>query len=66
MADCAYFDYQRSKVYVRSNPEMKNVCRRKHKRGKVRNRPNRIVLRAPMLEGKSSEIIEAGDGTSCI
>ena len=45
MADHAYFDYQRSKVYIRSQPEMKQIHRHKRKRKEVTNKPNRIVVR---------------------
>jgi hypothetical protein len=44
MADCAYFDYQRSKIYIRSDAEVKRAIRRRRNRTNVRNRPNRIVV----------------------
>ena len=44
MADCAYFDYQRSKIYIHSNAEVKRANRRKRIRTDVRNRPNKIVV----------------------
>jgi predicted RecB family nuclease len=47
MADCAYFDYQRAKVFIRSNPEMEHVRRRKLKRATARNRPNKVIFLKP-------------------
>ncbi len=44
MADHAYFDYQRSKVYIRSQPELKQIHRHKRKRKEVAHKPNRIVV----------------------
>ena len=44
VADCAYFDYQRSKVYLRSNPELAAVNRHKRKRATKRTRPNQVVV----------------------
>ena len=63
MADCAYFDYQRSKVYIRSNPEMQQVNRRKRKRQEVRNTPDIIVsLRSSRCwRCKSPEIVRVPD-----
>jgi hypothetical protein len=44
MADCAYFDHQRSKIYIRSSPEMKHIHQGQKKRNDVRNKPNKVVL----------------------
>ncbi|HEY5909895.1 MAG TPA: TM0106 family RecB-like putative nuclease [Verrucomicrobiae bacterium] len=47
IADCAYFDYQRSRVYIRSNPEVGRANQLKSRRAAFRNRPNNVVaLRA--------------------
>jgi hypothetical protein len=40
----AYFDYQRDKIYVRTNPNFKNLERRKRKNKKRHSlRPNKVV-----------------------
>jgi predicted RecB family nuclease len=44
VADCTYFDYQRTKVYLRSNPELKAVHRHKRKRAAKQTRPNQVVV----------------------
>ena len=51
MADDAYFDYQRSKVYIRSQPELKQIHRHKQKRKEMTNKPNRIVVCAHASAG---------------
>ena len=40
---CAYFDYQRDKVYLRTNPNMKRIQRRQQKNTDVRYRVNSNV-----------------------
>ena len=40
----AYFDYQRDKIYLRTNPRFKNLERRKQQNKKrYRLRPNHVV-----------------------
>jgi hypothetical protein len=44
VADCAYFEYQRNRVYVRTNPKMKRYQRRSKKQGETAAiRPNKIM-----------------------
>ena len=59
MADHAYFDYQRSKIYIRSQPELKRIHRHKQKRKEVANKPNRIVVcgARKCWRCKSSELV---------
>ena len=40
----AYFDYQRSKIYVRTDKELKRSERRKEKRNKINNKINKHVI----------------------
>lgn len=44
VADCAYFDYQRNKVYLRSTPELTAIHRHKQRRASKPNRPNKVVV----------------------
>ena len=42
--NCAYFDYQRNKVYIRTNPNLKrSQTRRRRKKGKKNLAVNRCV-----------------------
>jgi hypothetical protein len=43
MAKCAYFDYQRSKIYYRTDKRLKRTTRGGRERGKVRHKPNKVV-----------------------
>lgn len=43
VADCAYFDYQRSKVFLRTQPNVRKALQRKRRKKAVKNRPNRTI-----------------------
>lgn len=44
VADCAYFDYQRNRIYVRTNTKVRQYQRRSKKRSEtVATRPNKII-----------------------
>jgi predicted RecB family nuclease len=54
----AYFDYQRDKIYVRTNPDFKNLKRRKQKNKKRYSlRPNQVVnlraVKCPYCQGSN-------------
>jgi predicted RecB family nuclease len=54
---CAYFDYQRDKVFLRTNPTLRRVHTRKVQRRTRKFRVNRRImirsLRCPFCQGKS-------------
>lgn len=43
VADSAYFDYQRSKIFLRTDPSVKKALSRRRKRKANTNRPNKTV-----------------------
>ncbi|MBW1744574.1 MAG: TM0106 family RecB-like putative nuclease, partial [Deltaproteobacteria bacterium] len=43
IADCAYFDYQRDKVYFRTNTKLKRAMREAQKKHRARQKPNKVV-----------------------
>jgi len=43
MASCAYFDYQRTKIYYRTNKRLARATRGRRKRRSVRHKPNKVV-----------------------
>lgn len=43
LADCAYFDYQRAKVYVRTSPAVKKALKQRRRRRTTQTRPTRTV-----------------------
>jgi predicted RecB family nuclease len=54
----AYFDYQRDKIYLRTNPRFKNLARRKQQNKKrYRLRPNHVVtlraVKCPYCQGSN-------------
>jgi predicted RecB family nuclease len=54
---CAYFDYQRDKVFLRTNETLRRVHARKGRRRARRLRPNRRIVirsfRCPLCKGKA-------------
>lgn len=41
--ECAYFDYQRDRVYIRTNPALRKIANRKSRRRSVRNRLDKTI-----------------------
>ena len=55
VSDCAYFDYQRSKIYIRTDPHVrKALCHARSQHVSPKIRPNRIVN----VEGNSAGAVE--------
>ena len=46
--DCAYFDYQRSKVYIKTNKNIQRAIRREKKLKTAPNKPNRTIEILPL------------------
>jgi predicted RecB family nuclease len=43
IADCAYFEYQRNKVFFRTSPNVKKALRQKCKRKSLKPKPNAVI-----------------------
>ncbi len=58
---CAYFDYQRAKVYCRTNPNVKKSLKRNAQKGILKLRANKIITinkKIPCPRCKSNSICE--------
>lgn len=62
VAQCAYFDYQREKVYVRTHPHFKGVNRRHRKFSRLSNRINKVEsiesYRCPRCQSRKIERVK--------